>query len=338
MGNEQSAQMANQKQNSSRRSAGQMTNGNQDKKRNPNAATSGKGSNAKRQIKENKKRGTKRDKPGKQNLPVAPSGAVNPSGAPVNTEVVPFNQQEMSNQSITNMDTGILGTGYPINPDAQAIATAIKNNTLGINRIKLLNSAKKKNNKIKAIRLVNLACMDNKWKQYRSADWAFDIPVAPVNKALKSCVYTWRPEKPGLYDNLLGMNPATQYGAPTNPGALPLPEAMPITQENVSTPIQGDITAPASSPVQEMIPAPATQMEMAAQQQQLSVPPQETILVSPNSTPITAEQALVEKFMIGVDSNNQNMRYLMWITIILLIVVIIGFYYKSKGEKMIIKA
>lgn len=291
-----------------------------------------------------------------------PVGAVNPTGAPINqvamppagtqetNAVVPFNSEQRANQEISNISTGIIGAGTPVNPDESNLARAIKNNSnrkIGNNRLAYFNNYAKNNKKAKNIKLVNLACIDEKWKQYRTDEWGYDVPVGPVNQALKSCVYTYSPEKPGKYDKYVGINPpilfnqAKQFenkllgqmpaplpaaGPAPAPGAEAIPIQIPVQE---SMPIQ-------MTPIQTQTPIQTIMQEnplAGTQPVIVQISPEEAKMVTSEST-----AALVEKFMIGVDSNNQNMRYLMWITIILLIVIIIGFYYKSKKEKMIIRA
>lgn len=288
--------------------------------------------------------------------------AVGPQG------VQPYNAEERVNQEISNISSGIVGAGNPVNPEAADIARNIQlnNQKFGLKRATYFNDFRRKNKKAKSVKLVNLACMDEKWKAYKSIDWGYDIPVAPVNAALKSCVYNYNPNKPGKYDQYVNMNPPVQTPAP---GPAPAPQAqemiqvnaqnlpaqeniqiarqidtgIPVTEQTlIQAPVQSQASqAPQGAPLlldQPMNIAPANPQNPIMVQ----IAPEETRTVFIESEPMpmtdNANNAIVERFMLGVDSNNQNMRYLMWITIILLIIIIIGFYYKSRQEKLIVKA
>jgi hypothetical protein len=233
-------------------------------------------------------------------------------------EAIPFNTGAMANQEIPNVLNGISGTGTPINPDQANMANAIKNNNagrkIGQTRDLYFNAFKRANKKAANVKLVNLQCLRNKWKKYENDDWGYDIPVSPVNAALKSCVYKFVPGRPGRYDSLIGINP----GVPQNTGIVPpqlVAQAQQIAMEN------------------QLPTATAPAQVTTVMTENPIVVPEETnnIIVAPS-----VDAQLVERFLVGVDSNNQNMRYFLWITLILLIIIIIGFVYKSKKEKMIV--
>jgi len=274
---------------------------------------------------------------GNQGRGSAPNTDIKQSQLPLtsmgqNQDAVPYNDGQMANQEISNVATGIAGAGTPVNPEVATMADNIRMNNgvagqgLGKTRQAYFDAFRRANRKAKSVKLVNLACLQNKWKKYNTDAWGFDIPVAPVNAALKSCVYQYYPGKPGKYDNLIGMRPP-----------VPVRQQQPQTQPQ---PTNTGIVGP--QPI--IVDTPAniiTNTPVAPSTEQLPVIPEEakSVIVETVQVPVpvpapSAETQLVEKFIIGVDSNNQTMRFLMWITLILLAIIIIGFIYKTQKQKM----
>src|SRR5438270_8510974 len=88
-------------------------------------------------------------------------------------QVTPYNAGEYSSQELQNVNKGMMGVGNPANPEESNMANAIKQNNpnFGNSRLAYFNSYKKFNSKARGIRMVNLACAEDKWKKYRSEGW-----------------------------------------------------------------------------------------------------------------------------------------------------------------------
>jgi len=250
-----------------------------------------------------------------------PIGA-NPPNSTEKTQVVPFNSGEMVNQEIPNVSAGIIGIGTPVNPEAGAISNKIKSNDadkrLGANREAYFKNYLKKNKKAKSVKFVNLSCLEDKWKAYKNTDWGYDIPISSVNSALSGCVYKFTPNKPGKYDKYLRANP-------------PMPPEIPVQSE---TPVQTNPVPfpPNAVPTQTDTVVPSVQSEAVAITAQNATP--DNVIVQTVPVPVAVSNPVVEKFMIDVNSNNQNFRYFMSFMLVILIIFIIILYLKNKEKKL----
>lgn len=336
MGNDTSA-AANQRRNQGNQRRNQGNQG-----RNQGAKNQGKNQGKKQgkkqgaQNNEGRNQGNQGRNQGDQGRGSAPITNINQSQVPLtagnpNQEAVPYNEGQMANQEISNVMTGIAGVGTPVNPEAAAMANNIRMNNgvgagVGIGRTRqaYFDAYRRANKRAKSVKLVNLSCLQKKWDKYNTDSWGFDIPVAPVNAALRSCVYKYQAGKPGKYDNLIGMRPPTKQSQYINTGIVGPQQSLPVT---VDTPTNIPVVQP---------PMPITE------QQQVIIPEETSVVVETVQVPVpvpvpvaepSVEAELVEKFIVGVDSNNQTMRYLMWITLVLLAIIIIGFIYKTQKEK-----